>query len=312
MVIRKIERIVLTISLTLLSLSLHAQEKQEIFDFMTSDDYIVGGVSVSGIRFLDTNALIGISGIRVGQEITIPGDALKMAVQKLWLQGLFSDVRISIAKVVSDSVYLDIFLQERPRISSVKYNGLKKSEQDDLVPKLNLPVGSQVTEFLTTNAAKIIKDHFIEKGFLNTSVDFVEKDDPDRPNNVILSVNVNKNEKVKIANITFVGNEYFQASKLRKQFKGTKVKNANFFRASKFIDTKYEEDKLKLKTFYNDNGFKDFTIISDSLYKVSEERVGLTIKVEEGTQYYLRDVDWVGNSVYPKEKLVYHRIRLYL
>jgi outer membrane protein insertion porin family len=303
MVIRGTEKILLFISLALLSLSLQAQEKQQIFDFMTSDDYIVGGVSISGIRFLDTNALIGISGLRIGQEITIPGDVLKTAVQKLWQQGLFSDVRITISKVVMDSVFLDIFLQERPRISSVKYNGLKKSEQDDLVEKLNLPVGSQITEFLLNNAGKIIKDHFVEKGFLNTSVNFIQKEDPDRPNNVILSVDVDKHEKVKIKEITFVGNEFFQASKLRKQMKGTKVKNANIFRASKFIDEKYEEDKLKLKTFYNDNGFKDFTILSDSLYTVSEDRVGLRIKVEEGTQYFLRDVNWVGNSVYPKEFL---------
>jgi outer membrane protein insertion porin family len=224
-------------------------------------------------------------------------------VQKLWQQGLFSDIRITITKVVSDSVFLDIFLQERPRISSVKYNGLKKSEQDDMVEKLNLPVGSQITEYLLTNAEKIIKDHFIEKGFLNTTVDFVQKEDPDRPNNVILAVNVNKNEKVKIAEITFIGNEFFTSKKLRKQMKGTKVKNANFFRASKFINEKYEEDKLKLKTFYNDNGFKDFTILSDSLYTVSEDRVGLRLKVEEGTQYFLRDVAWVGNSVYRKEAL---------
>lgn len=303
MVIRTTERIFIAISLALLSLTLHAQEKQAIFDFTTQEDYVVAGVSVSGIRFLDTNALIGLSGLRRGEAITIPGEILKTAVQKLWQQGLFSDVRISITKVVSDSVYLDIFLQERPRISSVKYIGLKKSEQDDLVKKLNLPVGSQVTEYLLTSAEKIIKDHFIGKGFLNTKVDFIQKDDPDRPNNVILTVKVDKQEKVKIAEIKFAGNEYFSDSKLKKQMKGTKVKNMNFFRASKFINTKYEEDKLKLKTFYNDNGFKDFSIISDSVYTVSEDRIGVRLRIEEGQQYFLRDVNWVGNSVYRKETL---------
>jgi outer membrane protein insertion porin family len=303
MVFRRIGSVFLVISLALLSLPSYAQEKQKIFDFMTSEDYIIGGVTVSGIRFLDANALIGLSGLRNGQEITVPGEELKTAAQKLWQQGLFSDVRISISRLVSDTVYLDIFLQERPRISSVKYSGLKKSEQDDLVEKLNLPVGSQITEFLLTNAEKIIKDHFIQKGFLNTSVDFIQKDDPDRPNNVILTVEVDKHDKVKIADITFRGNEFFTASKLRKQLKGTKVKNLNFFRASKFIDSKFEEDKLKLIKFYNDNGFKDFRILSDSLYTVSEDRVGLVIKVTEGDQYYLRNVDWVGNSVYPKEVL---------
>ncbi len=120
---------------------------------------------------------------------------------------------------------------------------------------------------------------------------------------MILKINVDKKEKVKIANITFVGNEFFQSSKLRRKLKSTKVKNLNFFRASKFINDKFKEDKQKLTTFYNDNGFKDFTILSDSLYTVSENRVGLKIRIDEGKQYFLRNVNWVGNSVYRKEDL---------
>lgn len=287
----------------LLTASLSAQEKQGIYDYNRYDDYIIGGLTVSGVRFLDPNALIGISGLRLGQEVAIPGDALKLAVQKLWQQGLFSDVRISISRTSMDTVFLDIALQERPRISSVKYNGLKKSESQDLVEKINLPVGSQVTPYLLNTAKKIIIDHFVEKGFLNTEVNYIQKDDPDQPNNVLLTVNVDKKEKVKISDITFIGNEYFDEKKLRRKMKGTKVKNMNFFRASKFVDDKFAEDKIKLTTFYNDNGFKDFTIISDSLFPTKEDRVGLVIKVDEGDQYFLRNVTWVGNSVYPKEFL---------
>ncbi len=279
------------------------QEKQEIYNFMNYDDFVIGGVTVTGVRFLDPNALIGISGLRLGQEITVPGDELKLAVQKLWQQGLFSDVRISVTKTSMDTVYLDIALQERPRISSVKYNGLKKSESQDLVEKINLPVGSQVTPYLLNTARKIIVDHFVEKGFLNTEVNFIQKDDPDQANNVIMTVDVNKKEKVKISEIKFIGNEYFETSKLLRKMKGTKIKNMNFFRASKFIEEKFEEDKLKLITFYNDNGFKDFSIVSDSLFPTVENRVGLVIKVDEGDQYFLRNVTWVGNSVYPKEFL---------
>jgi outer membrane protein insertion porin family len=270
---------------------------------MAPDDYFIGGITVSGVKYLDPNALIGISGLRKGQEVTIPGEAITTAVQKLWMQGLFSDVRISVAKTVGDTAFLDIALQERPRISSVKYNGLKKSEMDDLVKKLNLPVGSQVTAYLLNTAEKIIRDHFVEKGFLNTEVNFIQKEDPDQPNNVILTVDVNKNEKVKIGEITFEGNEYFDDGKLRRQMKGTKKKNLNFFRASKYIGSKFTEDKQKVIDFYNENGFKDFTILSDSLYKISNDRVGLKIKVDEGDQYYLRNIDWVGNSVYSKDLL---------
>ena len=303
MVIRIIRKTFVAILLALFTLSIKAQEKQEIFNYMSPEDYIIGGVTVTGIKFLDTNALIGISGLRIGKEITLPGDMANTAVQKLWMQGLFSDVRISVTKIVSDTVFLDIFLQERPRISTVKYNGMRKSETDDLIKKINLPVGSQITAYLLNNARKIIKDHFVGKGFLNTDVEFVQKTDPDQPNNVVLTINVDKKEKVKIKDITFTGNEYFEASKLRRKLKSTKVKNLNFFRASKFIRDKYKEDKEKLVTFYNDNGFKDFAIISDSIYPVSENRIALQIKVEEGKQYFLRNVDWVGNSVYQKATL---------
>jgi outer membrane protein insertion porin family len=303
MVIKKIGRTFLAIFLTVLSHSLSAQEKQTIVDYMSVESYIVGGVTVTGVRFLDTNALIGISGLRVGQEVFVPGDAITTAVQKLWQQGLFSDVRITISKVSNDTAFFDISLQERPRISSVKFNGLKTSEITDLNKKINLPIGSQVTAYLLNTAEKIIKDHFIEKGFLNITVTYVQKDDPDQPNNVILAINVDKKAKVKISEITFVGNEYFKASKLKAKLKSTKVKNLNFFRASKFISEKFTEDKVKLTTFYNDNGFKDFVILSDSLYTVSDKRVGLKIKIDEGKQYFLRNVDFVGNSVYKKEIL---------
>jgi outer membrane protein insertion porin family len=304
MVIRLIKGTFIAILLTLSSVALKAQEKQEIVNFMNPDDYIIGGLTVSGVKFLDVNALIGISGLRLGQTVTIPGDAITTATQKLWLQGLFSDIRISITKTVADSVFLDIFLQERPRISAIKYNGMKSSESQDLITKINLPVGSQVTAYLINSAKKVIKDHFIEKGYLNTEVDFIQKEDPDQPNNVILTVNVNKKGKVRIADITFSGNEFFTSSKLRSKMKGTKKKNLNFFRSSKFIGSKFIEDKEKLYTFYNDNGFKDFTILSDSIYPVSDDRVALHLRIEEGKQYFLRSVDFVGNSVYKKEDLI--------
>lgn len=302
---KKLTGFLLAFLLFLSGQALLAQENRvmEIIDYMSSDDYVIGGVTVSGVRFLDPNALINISGLRRGQQITLPGEAVTTATQKLWMQGLFSDVRIVATRFSNDTVYLDIALAERPRISQVRYEGMRKSEQEDLVEKLNLPVGSQVTDYLLNTARKIIKDHFIEKGFLNTEVEYIRKDDPDQPNNIILTVAVDKNEKVKIGEIDFVGNEYFDQSKLRRQMKGTKVKNINFFRTSKYISEKYSEDKEKLRTFYNDNGFKDFTILSDSLYRISDDRVGLRIRIEEGNQYFIRNIDWVGNSVYRKEDL---------
>jgi outer membrane protein insertion porin family len=294
---------VLVIFLILNTLCINAQEKNEIVDYSTMDDYIIGGITVSGVRFLDLNALIGLSGLRIGQEVSVPGEQITTAVKKLWQQGLFSDVRITVNRFVSDTVYLDIALQERPRISSIRYNGLKNTESQDITEKINMPVGSQLTTFLLNNTRKIISDHFVEKGFLNTKVDFIQKDDPDQPNNIILTIDVNKNEKVKIADIAFEGNDSFEDKQLRRKMKNTKKKNLNFFKASKYIGDKYDEDKESLYTFYNDNGYKDFKILSDTMFPVSDDRVKLMLKVEEGSQYFLRNIEWVGNSVYKKEDL---------
>jgi outer membrane protein insertion porin family len=302
MLIKKIKGFFLVISLILTPLLTSAQE-QEFADYSSPDDYIIGGVSVSGVRFLDPNAIIGLSGLRTGQDVSIPGDAISNAVKKLWEQGLFSDVRVNITRQVADTVFLDIALREQPRISSIRYNGLKNSESQDITEKINLPIGSQLTSYIINKTKKIISDHFIEKGFLNTTIDFVQKDDPTRPNNIILTIDVDKKDKVKIADIRFVGNDNFTAKQLRRKMKNTKKKNFNFFKASKYIDEKYLEDKESLYTFYNDNGYKDFKILKDSLYPVSEDRVALMLRVDEGKQYYLRNVDWVGNSVYKKEDL---------
>ncbi len=303
MFLRTSKGIIAAFCLMMTILEAGGQEPQGIADYARPDDYVIGGVSVSGIRFLDINALVSISGLRPGQTVTIPGESITTAVEKLWKQGLFSDVRISITSVRSDTAFLDIFLQERPRISSVNFTGLKKSEMQDLNEKISLPVGSQLTSYLLSNAEKIITEHFVEKGFLNAKVDFVQKDDPDQPNNILLTINVDKMERVKIAEIMFEGNENFDDKRLRRSFKNTKKKNINFFKASKYIGDKFDEDKDNLLTFYNDNGFKDFTILSDSVYPVSEDRVALVIKVDEGTQYYLRNIDWVGNSVYDRKDL---------
>jgi outer membrane protein insertion porin family len=303
MLINRFKWVYIGILLAVSGLTANAQETKGIIDYLNPGDYIIDSISVSGIKHLDINALIGLSGLKVGQEITLPGEAVTSSVKKLWEQGLFSDIRVSIIRTRGDSIALDIFLQERPRLSSLKIEGIKNSESTDLIEKIALPNGSQITAFILNNTERIIKDHFVEKGFLNTSVEFIQKDDPDRPNNIILTIKVDKQSKVRIGEIVFSGNNDFDASKLRHQMKGTKVKNWNFFRSSKYIASKFDEDKEKLKTFYNDNGYKDFSIISDSVYPFSKGYIGLKINIEEGKQYFLRKVDWVGNSIYPTQLL---------
>lgn len=298
------KEILFLITLIIFGNPVFGQETPDKFaDYSYPQEYTIAGLTVSGVMFLDPNALIGISGLRIGQRVDVPGEQITNAVKKLWQQGLFSDVNITIVKKEDENIWLDIHLQERPRLSQVKYVGIRKGEADDLKDKVNLPLGSQLTDHMLNMARKAIVDHYVEKGFLNTEVSFVKKDDPDMPNNMILTIEVDKKEKVKIGHIEFSGNKYFTETRLRRVMKNTKQRDLNIFKGSKLIQSKYDEDKDKLATFYNKNGFRDFRILSDSIIHTSEDRLTLRLNIYEGDQYYLRNVDWVGNSIYSKDYL---------
>ena len=296
-------RIFFLFTLLLTGLIATAQTEDKYVNYVYPDEYTVAGITVSGVKFLEPNALIGISGLRIGQKIDIPGDQVTAAVRKLWEQGLFSDVRITVTGREGENIWLDIYLQERPRLSMLRFEGIKKSEETELKEKLSLPNGSQVTAHLLNRAERTIKDHYIEKGFLNTEVNIIQKDDPDMPNNVVLNVLVDKKEKVKIEQIQFEGNEYFDAKRLRRILKNTKQKDLNIFKGSKYIESKFEEDRSSLVEFYNENGFRDFRIEKDSTYALEDGQMVLVIRLHEGNQYYLRNVDWVGNSIYTRDQL---------
>jgi outer membrane protein insertion porin family len=296
-------RIISLFALLLTGLIATAQTEEKYVSYMYPDEYTIAGITISGVKFLEPNALIGISGLRIGQKVEIPGEIISGAVKKLWEQGLFSDVKITITGKEGENIWLDIYLQERPRLSILKFEGIRKSEETDLMEKLSLPSGSQVTAHLLNRAEKTIKDHYIEKGFLNTEVDIIQKEDPDMPNNVTLNFIIKKNEKVKIEQIQFDGNEYFADKRLRRVMKNTKQKDLNIFKGSKFIDDKFKEDRGSLVEFYNENGFRDFRITGDSTYALEDGKMVLVVKIKEGNQFYLRNVDWVGNSIYTKDQL---------
>ncbi|MCK4630045.1 MAG: outer membrane protein assembly factor BamA, partial [Bacteroidales bacterium] len=278
-------------------------DHQEIMDYLNPDEYIIGGISISGIKYLDENILVQISGLKEGDKILIPGERITMAVEKMWSQGLFSDVRITKKAISGDSVFLDIYLQERARLSRFEFTGISKSERKDLLDKINLLKGSQVTENIISNSKRIIKDHFVEKGFYEIEVDISKKDDPARNNSLILKADVRKAERIKIKDIEFKGNIVFSDNKLRRKMKNTKKKNLNIFKASKYIPEKLKEDKTTLNELYNEFGYRDFEIISDSIYIVNEERIGMVIELDEGNQYFHGDIKWVGNTKFPSELL---------
>lgn len=287
--------------------NLFAQEpdydNMPVINYASPREYEIAEVTISGIEFLQPMVLISLSGLTVGDKITVPGDDLTKVIDKFWTQGLFSDIKITATKIEEGKIYLDIYLRERPRLTRFEMDGISKAEMEDLTEKINLRNGVQVTQDLLNNAERIIKDHFIEKGFYNTEVEIIQKEDTTAGNGAYLRLNIHKNDKVKIDDIEYVGNEVYPEERLRRVLKKTKEVNINFFKPSKLVQNLYKEDKQKLIDFYNENGYRDAKILWDSIYVVSENRIKVKIFIEEGNKYHFRDIAWVGNTIYPSEIL---------
>jgi outer membrane protein insertion porin family len=277
----------------------------KVMDYASPKEYVIAGVSVSGIEFIQKEVLVSLSGLRVGNTITVPGDDITKVLKKFWSQGLFADAKITAKEIRNDSIWLDIYLTEQSRMSRLTINGITKSEKEDIMEKINLNNGQQVTADIMDNTTRIIKEHFIEKGFLNTEVNIVLHEDTIRVNMVQMEVNVEKNGRVKINEIYFTGNNNFKEAVLRRKMKDTKKVNLNIFKASKLVSKAYKDDKIKLIDFYNQNGYRDARIVSDSMAwePTMKDRVNLYINLEEGNKFYFGDIKWIGNTKYPSEIL---------
>ncbi len=279
-------------------------KEMAVADYKKTRTYIIKEVDVTGIKYLDKNILVNLSGLRIGTKIDIPSDDITKAIEKLWGQGLFSDVKIYTTKFEGDSVSLGMYLLERHRLSELEIHGLKKSKENDIREQLELKRGMQVTENLINNTERIIKNYLYDKKYLNAKVDIVQADDTvAKLNNVKLNIFIDKGEKVKISDINFYGNTVFSDGKLRRTMKDTRRKSINFFKPSKFVEETFEEDQALVITKYNSLGYRDAELIVDSVYDVSSNRIAIDISIVEGNQYFFRDLNWVGNTKYTSEGL---------
>ncbi|MGQ1785392.1 MULTISPECIES: BamA/OMP85 family outer membrane protein [unclassified Saccharicrinis] len=267
--------------------------------------YEIAEITVTGIQNYDPKILVNLSGLKVGQKLNVPGEKISEAIKKYWEHGLFSDVKIKASKIESGKIWLEIQLQERPRLSDINYYGLKKSEIETVAEKVAMMKGSQVTPYLITRSEKYITDYFVGKGFYNTEVRVVQKDDTTKMNHVYLDITVDKKEKVKVRALDFTGNTVFSDSKLNRTMKKTNAKGKikNFFRTKKFIDETYQEDLVAVIDKYNEFGYRDMIIDYDSISRNDDNTVDIKINIEEGSKYFLGDISWIGNSIYPGEYL---------
>ncbi|MDN5349143.1 MAG: outer membrane protein insertion porin family [Bacteroidales bacterium] len=313
------------------------------FDYSKPKEYEIGGITVDGVKYLDQNVLIMLSGLSVGQKIKIPGDPITDAIRKLWDQGLFEDVAIYATEIAGNLIFLEIQLKERPRVSRFSFEGLRKGEADDIRTKINLTRGDVATDHLFVRTRDIIKDHFAEKGYLDTKVVIDQVPDTTRENYINMLIKVDKNNKVKIGEIIVEGNKDLSDDQVLAAMKETKVRGVlnplnplgplvvntvweavnlrplnvvrqvetyfkeNFrpriFKSSKFIPANFKDDKQAIIQKYNAKGYRDASIIGDSVYRKADNSLGLKIKINEGERYYFRSIKWVGNTKYDSEFL---------
>ena len=302
-------------------------------------EYVIGGIEVTGVEYLDKNVIVMLSELEVGERVKIPGDEITGAIRKLWEQGLFDNISITASSIKGNTIFLNLNMKERPRLSKFAFEGIRKSEADDIREKINLTRGDVVTDHLMIRTENIIKKFYADKGFLNSEVSVEERVDKKNSNFVDLLIKIKKNRKVKIQYIRIIGNEALSDDAIKSSLKETKPRGVfrpldslgplvinvaesaltlklgqvgeelvkyvkenykiNLFKGSKYIESNYQEDLQNIIAKYNKKGYRDAHIVVDSVYRLDNENLAIDITIDEGNKYYFRDIKWVGNTVYP-------------
>lgn len=315
-----------------------SKEKKFSIDLSTPNTFTIGGLSVRGIKYLEDNVVIMLSGLNVGDKITIPGDDLGMAIKRLWKQGLAENVQIAVTDIQGDEIFLEFILTERPRLNSMVFPKLRRSEMENLRDAAAVKRGDVVTNYLLSKVQNNIEKYYIKKGFLNIEVNVKQEADSTVANSVVLIIDVKKQSKVKIYKINIYGNDKLEAHKVKSYLKETKEKGSftplknledllldilstgirlNFsdmidstsiwarnnlktriFKASKFIKADYNEDLKNIIYKYNTQGYRDAIIVKDSVYKNENNGINIDITIDEGKKYYFGNITWVGNTKY--------------
>ena len=267
--------------------------------------YEIAGIDVKGVNNVDDYVIIGYSGLSVGEKVEIPGDDITNAVKRFWRQGLYSKVQIKVTKIVGDKAWLEIDLRQQPRMSELRFEGVKGGERKDLNERLGMVEGQQLTPNIIDRAKKIIQKYYADKGFKNASVTMRQQPDLSKENQVILTADIDRHNKVKVHKIYIDGNEVLSDSRVKRAMKKTNEKGnlLNIFKQKKFVDSDYRDDKQRIIDKYNELGYRDAKIVSDSVARYDDNTVDVFLNVDEGKRYYISDISWIGNTVYPTETL---------
>ena len=304
----RISRIIFISLLLVMSCPLWAQQAGSgvVVDYNNPKKYIVGGVSLEGNEYLSQEQILQVVALQKGMEVTVPSEDLSNMVTRLWMQRYFEDVAVSIDSITPtrDTAFFKVSIIERPRVSRWVFSGVKSGEEKELRERLNLRRGGEFSDYVAKTSSDIIKRYYKEKGFYNVKVDVNTKRDTVIKSAIRVQFAVDRGEKVKIQKITFNGADHVKESKLVKSMKKTRDKRLqNFFSSKKFQEKEYDNDKRALIAAFNEAGYRDARIVKDTMYFVEPDRLQIDFDIDEGKQYFFRDITWTGNSVYAAETL---------
>ena len=273
----------------------------------TPTRYEIAGIKVSGADNFEDDIIIGYSGLSVGQRIDVPGNELKVAAKRLWHQAVFSKVQIKVEKIYGDKAWMEICVRPQPRISKVNFVGMKKGEQKDITERLGNLVGSQITPNIASRIEQVVEKYYSAKGFERATCNVRQQPDLSKQNEMIVDIVVDKHAKINVHKIYVEGNEVFSDSKIKRTMKKTNESGflnvLKWFSQKKFVRSDYEDDKLRIIDKYNEKGYRDAVIVWDSIANYDDKSVDVYLKVDEGRKYYISNINWVGNTVYPTATL---------
>ncbi len=275
-------------------------------DYGNPKKYVVGGVSVEGNNYVSRDQIIQLSGLREGMEVTVPSDFFSLLIDKMWQRRYFEDVSIAIDSLSAskDTAFFKISITERPRVSRWTFSGIKNGDQKDLKERLNLKQGGVFSDYVAKTSTDIIKRYYNEKGYNNAEINIQTRKDTLVKGAIRVNFAINRREKVRIKKIDFGGTYAVKESKLVKSMKKTRDKRLqNFFKSKKFNETEYKNDKKTLIEAFNEAGYRDARLLSDTVYFVEPGKLEIDFKIDQGKKYYFRNITWTGNSVYPTEAL---------
>jgi outer membrane protein insertion porin family len=280
---------------------------QERVPFDQGKKYILGDVAVTGKISFNKQTVVTFAGLEKGQNITVPGEEISNAIKKLGKLGLFGEIDFYVNEIKGDSIFLELNINELPKLTNVKFTGIKKGKVEELIKDNGLTAGKVVNENLLTTTKNYIENKYKKDGYFNTKVNINVINDTTETNRVKLVVAIDKGDKIKISAINFIGNAKFSDKKLRGAMSDTKQRSRSplrILKASKFIKDKYKSDLVKIIDKYKEKGYRDARIVSDSvIFNKSKNDLTININIEEGNKYYFGNIKFLGNTVYSDQGL---------